>query len=152
MMGFNHRRTGCNVKEINMAILWTDDLATGVTKIDDQHKELFSRINRLLDACNQGRGKKEIDGVLRFLEDYVETHFSEEEKYMMQYGFPGYAGHKSQHLEFIEKFSEIKRKLDAEGPGLLVVVTTNQLLVDWLKTHIRKLDRELGAFLKEIGM
>ena len=33
-----------------MAVTWTDDLATGVNKIDDQHKELFSRINSLLVA------------------------------------------------------------------------------------------------------
>ncbi len=36
-----------------MAIEWTMGLSTGVDEIDDQHKELFKRINRLLDACNQ---------------------------------------------------------------------------------------------------
>ena len=135
-----------------MAIIWTDDLATGVDEIDEQHRELFRRINSLLESCNQGKGKKEIDGVVRFLEDYVETHFSEEERYMTKYGFPSYSGHKSQHLEFIENLSGIKRKLDEEGPGLVVVVTTNQMLVDWLKAHIRKLDKELGAFLKAKGV
>lgn len=43
-----------------MAIEWTDELATGVNKIDNQHKELFKRINNLLDACNQGKGKDEV--------------------------------------------------------------------------------------------
>jgi hypothetical protein len=30
-----------------MAIKWTEELATGVSAIDDQHKELFARINTL---------------------------------------------------------------------------------------------------------
>lgn len=135
-----------------MAILWTEDLATGVSRIDDQHKELFRRINILFDACNQGRGKGEIEGVVKFLEDYLETHFSEEEKYMKQCSFPAYSRHKARHFEFIEKFSGIKKKLHSEGPGLLVVLTINQLLIDWLREHIRKLDRELGDFLRKKGL
>ena len=62
-----------------MAIEWTEDLATGVNKIDNQHKELFKRINNLLEACNQGRGKNEVEKVIKFLDDYVIIHFSEEE-------------------------------------------------------------------------
>jgi hemerythrin len=27
-------------------------------------------------------------------------------------------------------------------------VATNHMLVEWLRTHIRRLDRELGAFLR----
>jgi len=38
-----------------MAIEWTNDLATGVSEIDYQHKELFRRINSLLDACREGK-------------------------------------------------------------------------------------------------
>lgn len=132
-----------------MAIVWTADLATGVNEIDEQHKELFRRINTLLDACRAGKGKEEVQKIIKFLEDYVVVHFGSEEKYMMQYGFPSYAGHKSRHLEFMESLSQIKDTLTAEGPALLTVVATNHMLVEWLRTHIRKLDKELGAFLRE---
>ena len=38
-------------------IQWTDDLAVNVLDIDNQHKELFARINRFFDAFEQtGRG------------------------------------------------------------------------------------------------
>ncbi len=132
-----------------MAIVWTADLATGVNKIDDQHKELFRRINTLLDACHLGKGKEELGGTVKFLEDYVVDHFGEEERYMIQYGYPSYAEHKSQHLEFMGNLSTIKEKLDSDGPGLLTVVATNHLLVEWLRVHIRRLDKQLGAFLQE---
>ena len=34
---------------------WTEDLTVGVEAIDNQHKELFSRINSLADAIRQGK-------------------------------------------------------------------------------------------------
>ncbi len=131
-----------------MAIEWTEDLATGVKEIDNQHKELFQRINNLLDACNHGKGKEEVKKVISFLEDYVITHFSEEEKYMGKYDYPDFMSHKKQHLEFMENFFRIKTQFEAEGPGVHIVVITNNLIVDWLRNHIRKTDRALGSFLK----
>ena len=71
---------------------------------------------------------------------------------MTQYDFPSYPAHKAQHLEFIENLSEIKKKLEHEGAGLVIVIATNQMLVDWLRTHIRRLDKELGSFLKGKGL
>lgn len=134
-----------------MAIYWSEDLATGVQIIDDQHKELFSRINALLDACSVGRGKEEVGKVLQFLEEYVASHFSEEETRMQQYGYPGQAYHKSQHDEFRANFADLKKTFDAEGPGVFIVIKTNRVVVDWLSAHIRRVDKALGAFLKDKG-
>ena len=41
-----------------MAILWDDSLATGNDLIDGQHKELFSRVNGLLEACTRADGRE----------------------------------------------------------------------------------------------
>ena len=71
-----------------MAIEWSDNLSTGVAEIDNQHKELFRRINDLFDACNQGKGKSEVAGVMEFLESYVVEHFGKEENYMKNTAMP----------------------------------------------------------------
>lgn len=131
-----------------MAIEWTDDLATGVAQIDGQHKELFRRINGLLEACRQGRGKVEVERVIRFLEDYVLEHFSDEESYMTRFSYPAYASHKAQHLEFMDNFFALKTSFETDGAGVHIVVKTNHLVVDWLKNHIRRTDKALGDFLK----
>lgn len=131
-----------------MALGWTEDLATGSHEIDRQHKELFTRINALLDACRQGRGKTEVNEVVRFLDDYVVKHFSEEEKYMQKYDYALHGAHKAQHPEFIANFSESKRQIEHEGPGIHLVVRTNHLIGQWLVNHICKVDRALGTFLK----
>ncbi len=36
-----------------MEIQWNDNLATGVEKIDDQHKEIFRRVNRLINLSEE---------------------------------------------------------------------------------------------------
>jgi hemerythrin len=41
-----------------MAMIWSDNFSVGVSSIDEQHKELFHRTNRLLEACQEGRGKE----------------------------------------------------------------------------------------------
>ncbi|MDI3280784.1 MAG: bacteriohemerythrin, partial [Bacillota bacterium] len=99
---------------------WTEDLATGVTQIDDQHKELIERVNQLLAACSEGRGKEEVGRTLNFLSDYIVFHFGTEEKYMTQYDYPGYNSHKAQHTGFIKEFTDLKGKFETEGPTLEV--------------------------------
>ncbi len=131
-----------------MSIVWTDDLATGVDAIDIQHKELFKRIDNLLDSCRLGKGRDELKNVIQFLDDYVVTHFSAEETYMQKYSYPEYPTHRSQHLEFTKNFTDIKKELEREGAGVYLVVTINHVVVDWLQNHIRKMDKALGSFLK----
>ena len=132
-----------------MAIQWTEELATGVSVIDNQHKELFVRINTLLDACSRGRGKEELGRVIQFLEDYVITHFSEEEMRMKQHAYPDYASHKALHEEFIRNFKDLREQFITDGPAVYVVIKTNHVVVDWLTAHIKKVDKALGSFLKD---
>jgi len=36
------------------AIVWKDEYSVGVKVIDDQHKELFRRVNKLFDDVSRG--------------------------------------------------------------------------------------------------
>ncbi|MCL5021775.1 MAG: bacteriohemerythrin [Nitrospirae bacterium] len=131
-----------------MAVEWTNDLATGSDEIDEQHKELFRRINAFMEACRQGKGREEVRKVIAFLDEYVVAHFSQEETSMRRYGYPGYETHKSEHREFMRNFSELRGRFECEGPGLPLVIQIKDMIVQWLLVHIRKVDRALGTFLK----
>ncbi len=63
-----------------MAIEWRDSLAIGVEAIDNQHKELLLRFDRLLNACQTGKGIEELKKLQVFLGEYVHTHFNDEEE------------------------------------------------------------------------
>jgi hemerythrin len=131
-----------------MGIQWTPEFSVGLEEIDEQHKELFNRINVLLNACNQGQGKQIVGETIDFLEQYVKNHFGSEEKQMIKFAYPEYLPHRKEHQQFIESFSEIKERFEEDGPGLHIVVLTNKIVVDWLKNHIIMTDTKLGSFLK----
>ena len=131
-----------------MGIEWTEDLAVGIEEIDSQHQELFRKINELLDACNQGKGKEVVGKIIDFLGSYVVEHFRCEEENMRKYGYPEMGSHQVHHTQFIQSFGELKAKFETDGPGAHIVILTNRVVVAWLNSHIRNVDRQLGAFLK----
>jgi len=134
-----------------MAVAWTEELATGIEVIDNQHKELFRRIDGLLEACKAGKGREAVAGVLTFLENYVVEHFAAEEKIQRDNLYPEYSNHKAMHAAFIDDVAKLKQQFEDEGPSLAMVMVTNRKVVDWLVHHIKKSDKALGNYLKSKG-
>lgn len=132
-----------------MSLQWNESLSVGVKEIDEQHKELISRINNLLEACREGKGKLVIEEIVDFLEKYVVVHFSTEERYMDKYSYSETSLHKKEHKYFAETFSKIKDEHLSKNELMLATVKLNDLLVRWLINHIKKTDTALGTFLKE---
>lgn len=134
-----------------MAIVWREELALGVPAIDDQHKELLNRFDQLLTACKQGKGSEELQHLLGFLDEYVQTHFADEEQLQQQSGFPDFEGHRREHQAFVGRLQELKQRMAADG-GVLVdhVLDANKMLLDWLIRHISARDREVGKHLKSL--
>lgn len=131
-----------------MGVQWREELATGVSLIDSQHKELFDKVNKLYDACGNGTGKEEVEKVIKFLGDYVVEHFGAEEEIQRKYSYPGYEGHKSQHDQFIKDFIAFKGKIEKDGVSGLSVILINRVIADWLVKHIGQTDKALGEYLK----
>ena len=134
-----------------MSLGWSDELATGVAEIDNQHKEIFSRVDRLSAACSEGKGKEEVLRLLLFLEEYVKEHFAAEERLQLRHAYPEYATHKSQHLHFMADVARLTAAFKDEGATLSLVIMTNKTLASWLVQHITRLDRDFANFLREDG-
>ena len=148
----SHLMTDANRGVAEKLLKWTEDLSTGIGVIDDQHKELFKRVNSLLSSMSQGKGKEQVAAVLGFLSDYVVTHFGTEEQYMGAHGYPGLQAHKGEHASYVEKLSRLRERFDREGQSSLLAIESQRLLVDWWLNHIGKTDKALGAFLKAKGI
>ena len=132
-----------------MAVKWTEDLSVGVGTIDAQHKELFATADALLEAVGRGEGHGEVTKVVAFLEEYVENHFRMEEMYMKRYSYSGYPEHKIEHTAFIGDFYDLRQELDNDGVTPELTVRLAETLGDWLVNHIGRMDKALGAFLKD---
>jgi len=107
--------------------------------------------NNLLTACNKGKGNEEGGNLLKFLSDYVVSHFAAEEQLQIRHDFPGYQDHKQQHDDFIRDLRNIQNEFNREGAGIAVVIQTNKMIVNWLIKHISGTDKELATFLRTVG-
>lgn len=130
---------------------WSDKLSIGIATIDNQHRELFRRINGLVTAIKEQRCKEEIDKTIEFLGDYARVHFSEEEKHMLRTRYPGYEEQTKEHRQYLAAIADLKLQASlprVPGSSYDLSATTNQVVVDWIVNHILKIDMKFGRFLR----
>lgn len=125
----------------------TADLLTSNALIDAEHKELFAAVNRLMDACSQGKGRDSIRQTVEFLNQYVGKHFGDEEHLQMTSKYPGYTAHKQFHEGYKRQMMDITQVIVQEGPTIKALGDLNRI-VAVLISHIRTEDKKLAAFLK----
>ncbi len=134
-----------------MAIQWHESLSIGIAGIDNQHKELISRFDRFLKACETDKGGVELNNSLDFLKDYSIKHFRDEEKLQLDHKYPGYETHRKEHESFIVNLEKIRSEIDREGATLHHIIAINNMLIKWLVDHISASDGAIGTFLKTIN-
>ena len=65
--------------------VWTDELSVGVDAMDDQHKELVTKINKLVEDL--AGDSPEAYNDFKDLAGFVVQHFDDEEKFMESVGY-----------------------------------------------------------------
>ena len=141
-----HESTG----EIGKSVVWTQAFEFGVPEIDEQHQALFAQVNRLMEVVFDGVEMSEIKEAVSFLDEFVLSHFEQEEALMDEYDYPFTRFQKLQHDNFKDVFSSLKgeiRGLD-DTNRLYTLFRIQLLVVDWLVTHTAKVDMHLGRFIK----
>ena len=123
------------------------DIETGLGWQDKQHKELFNKVSHLLAAIEDGRGAKELLEIIDFLDKYVVVHFEEEERAMVDSGFPDTAAHMERHHLFIEDMSKFKESVEATVAPTDLVEIIRTHIVKWLVDHICGIDKELAVHI-----
>lgn len=128
--------------------IWTNDLNTGNTMIDNQHKELIKAINDLINACSQGKGRIKIKETLDFLNNYVYRHFGDEEVLQLKYKYPDYTNHKKLHDGYKQVVKDIIAEYESNGSSVALVSKINTSIGGWLINHIKKEDVRVATHIK----
>ncbi|MCI1958479.1 MAG: hemerythrin family protein [Clostridia bacterium] len=131
-----------------MAFEFTPDLLTGNATIDSQHRELIAAINKLLDACSKGKGRQTLNSIAKFLYDYTNKHFADEEKLQLASHYPDYVNHKKYHEGFKKVVRDIIKELDKDGPTIVMVGKVNTSIGGWFINHIKKEDVKVAAHIR----
>lgn len=127
-----------------MMISWNESFSVGVAELDQEHRLLFSIINRLFDEVlpRQGETHGELRHILEELEIYTRTHFKHEEEWMAKSGFEGIEEHRKQHHHFVETVQNLQKKLQEGHFEEMVSAQTWIFLKNWLNQHILDEDRK----------
>jgi hemerythrin len=133
-------------------IMWTPDLAVGVEKIDDQHKQLFKAADDLAEAMWAGKGKDEVAKTIDFLAEYTRFHFGEEEATMARIDYPGYGGQKQAHETFVNEVTNLKSKYQSGEVTSSVAIEVLTKACNWFRDHIKTMDKALGDHIKDKGL
>jgi hemerythrin len=131
-----------------MPIEWTTELATGVDEFDAQHRELYANV-AALHAAMRANQLYRVMSTLEFLERYVRGHFGTEERWMAEAAYPGLEAHRRLHQEFVVEFRRRQEAFLAEGPIASQVIELSEWLGDWLRDHVRGVDREMGRYIRD---
>jgi hemerythrin len=125
---------------------WTDDLATGIHVIDDQHKRIISYINEL-DHASQTGNPQEVQHVLEGLLDYTVTHFEFEEELQEKAGYPFLKAHKRVHEIFMKRIAAFRERANN---GENIIPELLSMLKVWLSSHIKGDDRDYVESVKKV--
>jgi len=129
-----------------MVIQWTEELATGIERIDAQHRELYAQVAALHEAMRANRLDR-VPAVLDGLQRYALEHFATEEREMAARAYPRLAQHRVLHRTFVDEFLRHRALLGA-AVTLSGVVALSVWLTDWLREHVRKEDGQLAEFIR----
>jgi hemerythrin-like metal-binding protein len=127
-------------------ITWTQDMSVGSDLLDDHHKIIVDCLNALQPVIGQSGHEAEVREVVDRLEHFVLVHFSEEERAMIEAGYPDWKGHKALHDRMYDVIFDIKADI---GRGRLVdAAELFGMINDWLVQHILGEDRKYMPYLQ----
>lgn len=121
---------------------WSQRLEIGIPQIDEQHKRFFS-----LAASFEGNGDEiRVMMALSQLNEYVKTHFREEELQMATCHYPGIKDHHRLHVEFrgmLASLLESARKMTLDE----IAAEVKLLINGWLYDHILTADLDYVPYI-----
>jgi hemerythrin len=147
-------RIGVHVEgRISMVkIEWSDGLSVGVELVDNQHKELLSKMNDISHAIEHNHSAEAISKTLDFMMEYTDFHFGTEEKHMEVIRYPRIEYHKKMHEEFVDTLKRMTDDFLEDGATQELAESVNVFLFNWLVKHIKGVDGAFGNYLKEKGV
>lgn len=87
---------------------WYDFLEIGVDFIDSDHKKLLNIMQNVKHSIETENNDESVNLLISLLNE-ANDHFSREEKYLLEIGYPGLEKHKNYHKDLLIKVDEIKQ-------------------------------------------
>ncbi|PKM54946.1 MAG: GGDEF domain-containing protein [Firmicutes bacterium HGW-Firmicutes-3] len=131
---------------------WSNDLTTGISSIDFQHRKLIDIINDVLRLCfnNDLIDEKKVSEIYKSLSLYVVEHFTSEQQIMKDFLVD--SRHFAEHVRVHVEFKKTMNKLFVDHEALInpdKLGEVAEFLIRWLAYHILSMDKSLT---RQIGL
>lgn len=130
--------------------MWKDKYKIGVEKIDEQHRELFRRVEDFIKTVrSEGiweEKQQKVQETLEFMSGYVVSHFADEEAYQQEINFPEYEEHRQLHERFKTEVGKYVDRFAEEGFDEELVQEFSGKLMTWLIYHVAGVDQNIGTY------
>lgn len=127
--------------------LWNDAHSIGISEIDNQHKDIFGKMQNLQRATRAGQSALQLEPTLIEFASLCEAHFRTEETLMAFHRFPGLEDHRSEHRVIHEELQRFLAELAVGKPGLIVDFL--EYLEDYQGIHVLQHDMKYRDYLME---
>lgn len=128
---------------------FTDDCMTGISIVDNEHRQLFETINRISVVIGDANRPAEetmqsARKLMEDLKDYAATHFAHEENYMREIHDPELLRQIKEHSEFTAKVNSVGLENINASKGAKILYDMMEYLSLWLYRHILSSDTLIG--------
>lgn len=137
---------GVSEKRIPIVLEWSDELGCGNELIDMQHEKMNFLMNELIAYYFEHGMDSGFEKLFNESMDFIEQHFSDEEKLLRDIGYPMLAEHSRMHSELIERTDELRNKVRSKtiNEGELVAYVVNDVVFG----HLVNEDRDFYKYVK----
>ena len=122
---------------------WSDNYATGIQRIDEDHKMIFKMAEDFRAALDEGMARGVYAVLLDALKMYCRGHFGFEERCMHEYQCPVAQKNKDAHVEFLETMTGFQQRYAENGFDPVDARRLVDTVDQWLDDHICHIDIHL---------
>ncbi len=133
-----------------------EDLQLIFSNIEVQHKDIDEAVKNIYEACTKPKDKEVILKLIYTLDKYVTEHFKDEEYLAEIVGFPKLEYLKKDHEYFRAVYYRLRYHYNYYDENAkdykyicMFAIHLAKTLEEWLKFHLKTLDRELMEYLQE---
>ena len=127
---------------------WIDAYATGIARVDDQHRMLFKSVEDFRGALKAGEGERTYGLLVTFLDRYSRGHFAFEERCMEQYRCPVAQKNKNEHAALTDTLAGYQERYKAKGYSEAEASSLLDTIDAWLDSHICRVDVHLKSCVR----
>jgi len=130
-------------------LVWSNDFMIGIDQIDREHKLIIDHFTKLYELMREGKGHTYYHELMTFLISYIDTHFSNEEKYHKEVAYPGIKEHIKAHRVFTNKIRSLVESSKDKTVSDQDLININIFIKQWLLHHILVEDMKVANYVND---